>query len=150
MELPTGAVPRPRPGTGTGHEYQVPIVVLTTRPPATPPRHNDRLWTTFCGDLHEAVATARELAGDAAVTVVGGADLNRRLLDAGLFDELRVDVVPVLLGGGLRAFDGVAPGRLEATGVERVGQRTCLRFRPRPSDAASPTSPLRRRLSDVA
>ncbi len=114
------------------YEYQVPIVVLTSRPPATPPRRNDRLWVTFCTDLHGAVATARELAGDRAVTVVGGADLNRQLLDAGLFDELRVDVIPVLLGGGLRAFDGVAPGRLEATGVARVGERTCLTFRPLP------------------
>jgi dihydrofolate reductase len=112
------------------YEYQVPIVVLTSRPPATPPRRNDRLWVTFRGDLHEAVTTARALAGDEAVTVVGGADLNRQLLDAGLFDELRVDVVPVLLGGGLRAFDGVAPGRLEATGVAQVGSRTSLRFRP--------------------
>ncbi|PRY47534.1 dihydrofolate reductase [Geodermatophilus tzadiensis] len=114
------------------YEYQVPIVVLTSRPPATPPRRNDRLWVTFCGDLHEAVGTARELAGEKAVTVVGGADLNRQLLAAGLFDELQVDVVPVLLGGGLRAFPGVAPGRLEATGVEQVGERTCLRFRPLP------------------
>ncbi|MGY1686481.1 dihydrofolate reductase family protein [Geodermatophilus sp. SYSU D00867] len=112
------------------YEYQVPIVVLTSHPPATPPRRNDRLWVTFCGDLREAVDTARELAGEKAVTVVGGADLNRQLIDAGLFDELRVDVVPVLLGGGLRAFDGVARGRLEVVGVERVGERTCLRFRP--------------------
>ncbi len=117
-----------------GYEYQVPVVVLTSRPPATAPRSNDRLSVTFCGDLHEAVATARDLAGERAVTVIGGADLNRQLLDAGLFDELRVDVVPVLLGGGLRALDGVAPGRLEMTGVERVGQRTSLRFRPLPRD----------------
>ena len=114
------------------YEYQVPMVVLTSRPPATPPRSNDRLSVTFAGDLHEAVTTARELTGERAVTVIGGADLNRQLLDAGLVDELRVDVVPVLLGGGLRLFDGVAPGRLEATGVERVGERTCLRFRPLP------------------
>ncbi|SDD25454.1 Dihydrofolate reductase [Geodermatophilus telluris] len=116
------------------YEYQVPIVVLTTRPPATPPRSNDRLSITFAGDLPAAVATARELAGERAVTVVGGADLNRQLLDAGLADELRVDVLPVLLGGGLRLFDGVAPARLAATGVERVGERTCLRFRPLPRD----------------
>ncbi len=117
------------------YEYQVPVVVLTSHPPAVPPRRNERLWVTFAGDLHEAVATARELAGERAVTVIGGADLNRQLLDAGLVDELRVDVVPVLLGGGLRLFDGVAPARLERTGVEEIGQRTGLRFRVLPRAA---------------
>jgi dihydrofolate reductase len=116
-------------GYAADYEYQVPIVVLTSHPPAVRPARNDRLWITFAGDLGEAVATACELAGDRAVTVVGGAQLNRQLLDAGLADELRVDVVPVLLGGGLRLFDGVAPARLEKLGVDDVGQRTSMRFR---------------------
>jgi dihydrofolate reductase len=117
-----------------GYEYQVPIVVLTSRPPATPPRRTDRLWWTFTDDLGAAVSTARELAGEQAVTVVGGADLNRQLLDAGLVDELRIDVMPVVLGGGLRLFDGVRPARLEKIGVDDVGQRTSLRFRVLPRD----------------
>jgi dihydrofolate reductase len=116
-------------GYAADYEYQVPIVVLTSHPPAVRPARNDRLWITFAGDLGEAGATARELAGDRAVTVVGGAQLNRQLLDAGLADELRVDVVPVLLGGGLRLFDGVAPARLEKLRVDDVGQRTSMRFR---------------------
>jgi dihydrofolate reductase len=64
------------------------------------------------------------------VTVVGGADLDRQLLAAGLADELRVDVMPVLLGSGRRLFDGVPPGvRLEKIGVEEAGVRTSLSFR---------------------
>jgi dihydrofolate reductase len=127
-------------GYAEDYEYQVPIVVLTSRPPAVPPRRNERLWITFAGDLGEAVATARELAGERAVTVVGGAQLNRQLLDAGLVDELRVDVMPVLLGGGLRLFDGVRPARLEKLGVDDVGQRTSMRFRVLPSDASDAPS----------
>jgi dihydrofolate reductase len=62
--------------------------------------------------------------------VVGGADLNRQLLATGLADELRVDVMPLLLGGGRRLFDGLPPGvRLEKIGVEDVGVRTSLSFR---------------------
>jgi dihydrofolate reductase len=63
--------------------------------------------------------------------VVGGGDLNRQLLIAGLADELRVDVMPVLLGGGRRLFDGVPPEavRLEKIGIDDVGARTSLIFR---------------------
>ena len=121
-------------GYADDYEYQVPIVVLTSHPPAVPPRRNERLWITFAGDLGEAVATARELAGERAVTVVGGADLNRQLIDAGLVDELRIDVIPVLLGGGLPLFAGIRPARLEKLGVDDVGQRTGLRFRVLPGE----------------
>ncbi len=115
-----------------GYEFQVPIVVVTHRPPERQPKRNDRLFFTFVTEgLEAAVRTAAELAGDRAVTVLGGAELNRQLLAAGLVDELRVDVMPVLLGGGRRLFDGVPPGavRLEKLGVDEEGVRTTLRFR---------------------
>jgi dihydrofolate reductase len=115
-----------------GYEFQVPIVVLTHRAPEREPRRNDRLFFTFVTDgVEAAVARAADLAGDKAVTVVGGADLNRQLLAAGLVDELRIDVMPVLLGDGRRLFDGAPPGsaRLEKLGVDEEGARTTLRFR---------------------
>ena len=115
-----------------GYEFQVPIVVLTHRAPDREPKRNDRLFFTFVTDgVEAAVRTAAELAGGKAVTVLGGADLNRQLLAAGLVDELRVDVMPVLLGGGRRLFDGLPAGsvRLEKLGVDEEGARTTLRFR---------------------
>jgi dihydrofolate reductase len=112
------------------YEYQVPLFVLTHHAPERPPARNENLYVTFVTDgLESAVARATAAAGDRAVTVVGGADLNRQLLAAGLADELHVDVVPVLFGGGRRLFDGVPPVRLEKIGVEDVGARTSLRFR---------------------
>lgn len=52
-------------------------------------------------------------------------------LKAGLVDELRVDVMPVLLGGGLRLFEDseLEHVRLEKIGVQEVGARTSLAFR---------------------
>jgi dihydrofolate reductase len=41
------------------------------------------------------------------VWVVGGAELVRALLQAGLADELRMTILPVMLGDGLRFFDDV-------------------------------------------
>jgi dihydrofolate reductase len=114
-----------------GYEFQVPIVVVTHRPLERQPKRNDQLFFTFVTEgVEAAVRRAAELAGDKAVTVLGGADLTRQLLAAGLVDELRVDVMPVLFGDARRLFDGL-PGsvRLEKLGVEEAGARTSLKFR---------------------
>jgi len=79
--------------------------------------------------VEAAVARAVAAAGERAVSVIGGADLDRQLLAAGLVDVLRVDVVPVLLGDGLRLFEGTGRVALEKLGVDEVGVRTSLRFR---------------------
>ena len=114
------------------YELQAPIFVVTSTPPARHPKENDRLTFTFVTDgLASAVTQARTVAGDRKVQVVGGVELNRGLLELGEVDELRIDVMPVLLGDGLRFLGGVAPAgvRFEKVGVDDVGQRTSLRFR---------------------
>lgn len=112
-------------GYADDYEFQVPIFVVTHTPPPVAPKRNERLFFTFVDDLATAVAQALEAAGDRAVMTVGGADVNRQLL----VDELRVDVMPVLLGSGQRLFEGTGARRLEKLGVDEVGGRTMLRFR---------------------
>jgi dihydrofolate reductase len=108
----------------------VPIFVVTHTPPPVPPKRNEQLFFTFVTDgVQAAVARGRQAAGDKAVTVVGGVDLTRQLLMASLVDELRVDLMPVILGAGLRLFDRTGPLALEKLGVDEVGARTSLRYR---------------------
>ncbi len=73
-------------------------------------------------------------------TVVGGASVVRQLLEAGLVDKLRVDVMPVVLGGDLRFLEHVDPARLrlERVAVQEVGSRTSLWFRVLKGDDARP------------
>ena len=114
------------------YEFQVPIFVLTHHPPRVPPKQDERLTFTFVSDgVESAIAQARSAAGDKAVQVVGGASVIQQLLRAGLVDELHVDVMPVLLGAGLRLFEDIDPERvrLEKFAVQEVGARTSLRFR---------------------
>jgi dihydrofolate reductase len=116
----------------SAYEFQVPIFVLTHHPPRVPPKQDDRLTFTFVqGEVASAVAQARAAAGDKAVQVVGGANVIQQVLQAGLVDELHIDVMPLFLGDGLRLFERAALDRidLETIGVETVGQRTGLRFR---------------------
>jgi len=70
------------------------------------------------GDLREATEIARRAAGDRYVSVLGPG-LARKMLDAGLVDEILVHVVPVLLGEGIRLFGhpGGTPIRLEPVGA---------------------------------
>lgn len=115
------------------YEFQVPIFVLTTHPPARPPRQDDRLTFTFVGDgIADAVARARAAAGEKDVQVPGGISVIQQALRAGLVDEFQLDIVPVLLGDGLRLLENLDPERvrLETIGVESVGQRASLRFSP--------------------
>jgi dihydrofolate reductase len=77
--------------------------------------------TTFhfvTGGVESAVEQARTAAADRRVGVGGGAEVIGQALDAGLVDELVIHLVPVVLGGGVGLFDGVAPRRLERARAE--------------------------------
>ncbi|MGH2942745.1 MAG: dihydrofolate reductase family protein [Solirubrobacteraceae bacterium] len=80
-----------------------------------------------------AIEQARALAGDKAVGVNGGT-IARQCLNAGLLDEIWVDLVPVLLGGGTPFFDELkdAPVQLDGpTSVIESVDVTHLRYRVR-------------------
>ena len=112
------------------YEFQVPIVVVTHHPPERHPAENDRMTFTFVEGVEPAIERAKAAAGDRAVTVVGGVDVNRQLLLAGLVDELHVEIMPIFLGEGTRLLDDpdLAGLRLEKLGVGETGERTILRF----------------------
>ena len=114
------------------YEFQVPIFVLTHHAPRVVPKQDEHLTFTFATDgVESAVAKAKAAAGKKAVQVVGGASVIQQLLQEGLVDELHIDVMPVLLGAGLRLFDNTALERiqLEKIDVQQTGSRTTLRFR---------------------
>ena len=73
---------------------------------------------------------ARAAAGDKDVTVMGGADVIRQALDAGLVDELSIIVAPVVLGGGKRLFEGFTRSlELEHIGVRQSRYATFIDYR---------------------
>ena len=60
----------------------------------------------FVDGVEAAMAKAQELAGDRIVEVASG-DVGSQVLAAGLIDEVRMDVVPVVFGSGKRYFGSV-------------------------------------------
>jgi dihydrofolate reductase len=86
---------------------------------------------TFVTDgLESAVEQARAVAGDKNVAV-GAASIAQQCIRAGLLDEIHVDLVPVLLGDGIRLFDhlGAGPIELESNEVIEGAGVTHLTFR---------------------
>jgi dihydrofolate reductase len=81
-------------------------------------------------DLETALTRADELAEGRAVSIFG-ADVSRQVLALGRLDEIIVQIVPVLLGDGVRLF-GEAPApqaKLERTYAGTSGTLTDMRFR---------------------
>ncbi len=115
---------------GGKHPLNVPIVVLTHHPPQEWVNKPDSPFTFVTDGVESAVAKARESAGGKSVGV-GGADVTRQCLKAGLLDEIGIDLVPVLLGSGIRLFEqiGIEPLELEIVGVTEDIGVTHLRYR---------------------
>jgi dihydrofolate reductase len=115
------------------YEYQVPIFVITHRLPVKHPRESEKLTITFVTNgVESAIRQARSAAGDRDVTIIGGASTIRQCLQAGLVDELHIDLMPILLGSGLRLFEapGDPPVLLERFDLEDLpAGRTHLKFR---------------------
>lgn len=73
---------------------------------------------TFCGDIASAVDQARAAAGDGNVVVMGGGSVIAQCLQAGLVDELRLHLAPIVLGAGTALFDHVGRHELVQRSVE--------------------------------
>jgi dihydrofolate reductase len=114
-----------KPPSGIDH-----VVVVTHRP--APEGWDPEAPFHFINGVEAAVATAQELAGDRLVEVAAG-DVGGQVLAAGLVDEVRMDVVPVVMGSGKRYF-GSRTGQhlLEDADVVIQGERVLhLRHRVR-------------------
>jgi dihydrofolate reductase len=98
---------------GGGPHPTAHLVVLSHRP--TPANEGQTLITT---GIEDAIAAAREAAGDKDVALMGGGVVTEAL-KAGLVDELVLHQVPVLLGGGRRYFQSL-PEHVRLRLVEAV------------------------------
>ncbi len=87
---------------GGKNPWGIPFFVVTHRPDEQPPGAG----FIFAPSLAEAIDQAQAAAGGKQVHVMGGADLIRQALAAGLVDELTIIIAPVILGAGKRLFDG--------------------------------------------
>jgi dihydrofolate reductase len=116
-------------GWGGRHPLDVPVFVVSH----TAPQgwvYEGSPFTFVTDGLQSALEQAKEVAGEKDVGVVG-ASLVQQCIRAGVLDEIHVDLVPVLLGDGVRLLDhlGTEPIELESTRVIEGAGVTHLTFR---------------------
>ena len=92
-------------GWGGRHTLDVPVVVVTHHIPTDwVEAHPDAPFVFVTDGVDAAVARAKQLAGDRSVFVSAGT-IARQCLELGLLDEVRIELVPVVMGEG-RPFFG--------------------------------------------
>ncbi len=113
------------------YEYQVPIFVFTDKAPKKHPKETDKLTFTFVTDgIKNAVWQAKAAAGDKNVTIIGSVATVQQVLNAGLADELQIQIIPIFLHNGFRPFERVDKNiKLRKIKVVEAGERTSLQFR---------------------
>ena len=120
-------------GWGGNHPVGAPVFVVTHTAPQGWP-HDDAPFTFVTeGGVEQAVAQAKAVAGD-KIVAIASANVAQQCLNAGLLDAIAVDLVPVLLGEGIRFFDHLseAPVKLENPRVVEGNCVTHLYYRVRP------------------
>lgn len=114
---------------GEDPPYHAPVFVLTHHERDDLPMQGGTTFHFVTDGIEAALDRAREAAGDGEIGIMGGATTVRQYLDAGLIDELRLHLVPHVLGSGERLFDDLAGLTLEPVGVRHTPLVTHLTYR---------------------
>jgi dihydrofolate reductase len=113
---------------GVTPPFGMPVFVLTHHARETLVL-GDTSFVFVTDGIESAYEQARAAAGEKDVAVAGGASVAQQCLRAGLLDELQVHIAPVLLGEGVRLFDGGDRAELEVVRVVDSPAVTHVKYR---------------------
>lgn len=92
---------------GPNPPFHTPTFILTHHPRPSIEMEGGTTFHFVDAAPDEVLKTAREAAGGQDVRIGGGPTMLRDFLDAGLIDHMHLVVVPILLGRGVRLWDGL-------------------------------------------
>jgi dihydrofolate reductase len=113
---------------GAEPPYHAPVFVLTHHPHPSIEMAGGTTFHFVTEGVEAAYERAVEAADGRGIDIAGGASTVRQALNAGVIDELVLDIVPVLLGQGERQFDGVSGVTLEPFEVAHSPWATHVRY----------------------
>ena len=109
--------------------YHAPVFVLTHYPREPLEMEGGTTFHFVTEGIEVALARAKEAAGDRDIHIAGGVQTINEYLAAGLIDELMLQIAPVVVGGGLRLFEGVGGFKLEQIASRGASLVTHVRYR---------------------
>lgn len=104
-------------GYGADRDARPPLFVVTSTQPDTPRIASLYEVSFVTTGLQAAVDQARAAAPGRDVYVMGGGATVRGCLEAGLLDQLRLHLSPIIMGAGIPLFDGVSPRQLKQVDI---------------------------------
>ncbi len=116
-------------GWGDEPPYHAPAFVLTHHAHEPIEMEGGTTFHFVTAGFDAALEQAKTVAGGGDIGIAGGASTVRQAFAAGAIDELVLDIVPVLLGGGERLFEGVEDPGLEPAQVFHSPHATHVRYR---------------------
>jgi dihydrofolate reductase len=114
---------------GEDPPYHAPVFVLAHREREPLEMQGGTTFHFVTDGIEAAMERAKEAAGDRTVSIAGGASTVQQYLRAGLIDELRLHIAPVILGSGERLLDGVGDLKLEQLAVTSSELVTHITYR---------------------
>lgn len=109
--------------------FGVPVFIVTHERRKPLPMQGGTTYIFVADGIEAALEQARAAAGGQNVGIWGGANIMRQYLAAGLVNEMHLHLVPVLLGGGIRLFEGFDGKAIEFRKVGVVETQGVSHFR---------------------
>jgi dihydrofolate reductase len=105
---------------GDNPPYHTPVFVLTHHPREPQPMQGGTTFFFITDGIESALRQARDAAGGKDVVLGGGASVAQQYLAAGLLDEVQINLVPMLLGGGERLLDNLPVSNVRLEPVRTI------------------------------
>jgi dihydrofolate reductase len=105
---------------GDNPPFHLPVFVLTHHARARLDMQGGTSFTFVTDGLEAALDLAKGAANGQDVAVAGGASVAKQYIAAGLIDEIRIHLVPVFLGAGVRLFEDPALADVKLTQVSVI------------------------------
>ncbi len=109
--------------------FRMPVFVVTHEERDPLPMQGGTTYTFVTDGIEAALELARAAADDKNVGVWGGANIIRQYLEAGLLDEMQIQLIPILLGNGIRLFEGLDPEGIELRRTSSIETPAATHFR---------------------
>jgi len=114
---------------GVDPPYHHPVFVLTHHAREPLPMEGGTTFNFVTDGIKSALDQAKRAAGKKDVVLAGGANVAQQYLEAGLVDEMHINLMPAFLGSGERLFDGVGDNMHGLELVRTVSAPTVTHFK---------------------